>query len=239
MLHCTLAQGAAWGAVARHLRHRLHMTAPDLLSHGDGPVHAPDRDFHDQATQEAARHLPDAPCHLIGHSFGATLALRIALDHPERIKSLTMIEPVLFCASKGPGAVAHDAALADLPDAFLRGDTAQAARIFLEIWGAEPFDAMPQPLQSYITDRIWIPAACAPALEQDTANILARLPQLHRPTLLLQGSQSHPVIAEISARLAQDIPNTQTQTLPDAAHMAPLTHPKQTAAAIAEFLDTH
>ncbi len=237
MLHCTLAQGAAWGVVARHLRDRLSMAAPDLLSHGAGPEFDPSRDFHDQATECAARHLPDAPCHLIGHSFGATLALRIALDQPDRVKTLTLIEPVLFCATNGPGRVAHDAHVADVPPSLARGDTHEAARIFLSLWGAEDYDAMPAARQTYMTDRIWIPAATEPALLHDTANIMARLPQLQTPTLLLQGENSPPVIAEITARLAKDIPNARVQTLASTAHMAPLTHPKDTATAILAFLD--
>lgn len=237
MLHCTLAQGGAWAGVARHLRRDLSMTAPDLLSHGAGPVHDPAHDFHDQATHAAAEHLPQGPVHLIGHSFGATIALRLALDHPGAVKTLTLIEPVLFCAANGPGRAAHDAHIKDVPTALAQGDTATAARIFLSLWGAEPFDAMPPVRQTYMTDRIWIPAACEPALLEDRANILPRLPHLKPPTLLLQGAQSPPVIAEIIAHLADAIPDAQSKTIPGAAHMAPLTHAAETAAMIARFVN--
>lgn len=214
------------------------MVAPDLLAHGQGPSFDPALDFHDQATHAAAKHLPQSPTHLIGHSFGATIALRLALDHPTRIASLTLIEPVLFCAANGPGLKAHDAHLADLPDALARGDKDQAARLFLSLWGADDFDALPDRIRTYITDRIWIPKACEPALLHDRAHILPRLPTLQTPTLLLSGANSPPVIAEINARLARDLPNARRETLPNAAHMAPITHPQATAAAIAQFLDT-
>ncbi|UWQ95040.1 alpha/beta hydrolase [Rhodobacteraceae bacterium M385] len=236
LLHCTLAQGGAWGPMARHLRDRFTMIAPDLLSHGNGPTHDASRDFHEQATAEAATHLPQTPTHLIGHSFGATIALRLALDHPARVKSLTLIEPVLFCAATGPGRAAHDALTADIPSHLAYGDKSAAARIFLSLWGAEPFDAMAPALQSYVTDRIWIPAACEPALTSDTANLLPRLSRLQTPTLLLQGDRSPPVIAEILTRLAKDIPHARRQIIPNAAHMAPLTHPQATAAAISRAL---
>ncbi|OAN73144.1 hypothetical protein A8B78_18910 [Jannaschia sp. EhC01] len=237
MLHCTLAQGSAWAGVARHLRERLTISAPDLLAHGEGPEHDPAQDFHDQATEAAARHLtPDT--HLIGHSFGATIALRLALDHPGRVKTLTLIEPVLFCAATGPGRAAHDAYIADVPKALAQGDTAAAARIFLRLWGSGDFDAMPAGPQTYITDRIWIPGATEPALIDDQARILPRLPHLKIPTLLLQGALSPPVIAEITTQLARVLPNARSQTLPSAAHMAPLTHAGPTAQAITAFLDT-
>ncbi|GAB5449233.1 alpha/beta fold hydrolase [Gymnodinialimonas sp.] len=236
MLHCTLANGGAWASLARHLRGRLTLVAPDLLAHGDGHAFDPTRDFHDQATEAAARHLTPG-MHLIGHSFGATIALRLALDQPERVKSLTLIEPVLFCAAHGPGRAAHDAYVAGVPQALAEGDRARAARCFLGLWGAEPFDGMPPARQAYITDRIWIPAATEPALLDDRARILPRLPQLPTPTLLLHGALSPPVIPEIIARLSSDIPNSQAQVLDGAAHMAPLTHPAATARAILGFLD--
>ncbi|MBL4627261.1 MAG: alpha/beta hydrolase [Roseicyclus sp.] len=207
------------------------------MAHGHGPDHDRTRDFHDQATAEAARHLPDAPCHLIGHSFGATLALRIALDQPARIASLTLFEPVLFCASNGPGRAAHDGHSAGLPRALAGGDTAAAARIFLDLWGTQSFDDLPERHRTYITDRIWIPEVTEPALVYDRAHILARLPRLMTPTLLLQGANSPPVVSEINTRLADDLPNAQCHTIPNAGHMAPITHTRQSGAAITAFLD--
>lgn len=237
MLHCTFAQGSAWAGVARHLAGRISMIAPDLLGHGAGPVPDPGQDFHDQATFEAARHLPEAPCHLVGHSFGATLALRLALDHRDRVKTLTLIEPVLFCAANGPGRAAHDAHLSGMPAALAAGDRRAAARMFMGLWGAQPFDASPPALQRYITDRIWIPDACAPALVEDRAGILPRLAGLHLPTLLLQGAKSPTVIAEILCHLQHVLPNATSHTIPNAAHMAPITNASATAHALTAFLN--
>ncbi|MEX3016402.1 alpha/beta fold hydrolase [Gymnodinialimonas hymeniacidonis] len=236
LLHCTLAHGGAWAGVARHLAHRLTMSAPDLLAHGAGPEADRNRDFHDQASEAAARHLPDAPAHLIGHSFGATLALRLAVEAPERVRSLTLIEPVLFCAADGPGRAAHDAHFAPLAAAMTDGDLAEAARVFLGLWGTEDFDDLPKAQQRYIIDRIWIPEATEPALIQDRAALLPRLGDLYVPTLLIEGAHSPPVINEINTRLALGLPNATRVRIAGASHMAPITHPAETAAAIDGFL---
>ncbi|HLJ08120.1 MAG TPA: alpha/beta hydrolase, partial [Acidimicrobiia bacterium] len=42
-----------------------------------------------------------APVHLVGHSYGASVALRAGLRHPERLAGLTLIEP--HCADTGDG----------------------------------------------------------------------------------------------------------------------------------------
>ena len=238
MLHCTLAQGGAWAGMARHLLARLTMVAPDLLSHGTAPDADRSRDYHAQATQAAAAHLPEALCHLIGHSFGATLALRIALDRPGSVKTLTLIEPVLFCAADGPGRAAHDAHVAKLPGGYSSAAPKVIAKHFLELWGAEPFAALSDAHQDYMAARTWIPAATEPALIHDNANMLPRLPHLTVPTLLIEGAATHPVIGEINTRLSNDIPAARRHVIPEAAHMAPITHPLATATAIATFLGT-
>ena len=36
------------------------------------------------------------PIHLVGHSYGGAVALRFAMQQPERLRSLVLIEPVAF-----------------------------------------------------------------------------------------------------------------------------------------------
>jgi pimeloyl-ACP methyl ester carboxylesterase len=239
LLHCSLAHSGAWDGVARALSDRLHLTAPDLVGHGKGPARDPGIDLHDQATGAAAGYLPDTPCHLVGHSFGATVALRLALDHPTRVASLTLIEPVLFAAARGlPGWQAHRAAMAALDRYFDAGDAEGATRLFLSDWGGSvPLDAMPAAQRAYMVARIWVVPESAPALEEDKAGLLPRLGALACPVLLVEGDRSPPVIAEIQTALASAIPQAGRAIIAAAGHMAPITHPAEVASAIAAFLD--
>jgi len=238
LLHCSLAHSGAWEGVARALSDRLHLTAPDLVGHGRGPQRDPARDYHDHATEAAAAHLPEAPCHLIGHSFGATVALRLALDHPARVASLTLIEPVLFAAARGlPGWQRQRAGVAGLDAAFAAGDTATATRLFLSVWGEGPgFDDLPAAQQRYLQDRIWVVAASRAALDDDTARLLPRLAQLACPVLLVEGDRSPPVIAEIQTALGAAIPGHHRAVIDGAGHMAPVTHPVAVADKIRHLL---
>ena len=97
-LHCSLAHSGAWEGVVRALGPGLRVTAPDILGHGKAPDIDPGRDLHDQCYEAVLPHLPEGRFDAVGHSFGATLALRLAEELPERVRSLTLIDPVLFAA---------------------------------------------------------------------------------------------------------------------------------------------
>lgn len=238
LLHCSLAHSGAWDGVARALSDRLQMIAPDLVGHGRGPARDTGRDYHDHCTDAALAHLPDRPCHLVGHSFGATVALRLALDHPERVKTLTLFEPVLFAAARGrPGWQEHRAKMGALDPLLAAGKAEEATALFLSEWGGDaPFSALPPAQRSYLVQRIWAVPASAPALDADSAAILPRLGQLACPVLLLEGAASPPVIAEIQSVLASAIPQARRAAISGAGHMAPITHPAAVAAEIARML---
>ncbi|MCT4684407.1 MAG: alpha/beta hydrolase [Roseicyclus sp.] len=239
LLHCSLAHSGAWDGVARALSARLRLRAPDLPGHGRGPARDPARDYHDSCTDAVTGHLPDTPCHLVGHSFGATIALRLALDHPGRVASLTLIEPVLFAAAEGrPGWQAHAEAIAPLEDLFARGEVEAATRLFLSVWGGGvPLDAMPEAQRRYMIERIWVVLASHPALHDDHARLLPRLGQIACPVQLVEGADSPPVVAEIQTALGAALPGHRRVVVEGAGHMVPITHPGPVAAAIAGLLD--
>jgi len=234
LLHCSLAHAGAWVGLAKQMGDGWRLIAPDLVGHGKAPDHDPAQDFHDQATAHARGHMPDAPVHLVGHSFGATVALRLALERPDRVRSLTLIEPVLFAAAAdGPGKRDHAAAFAQITPALLAGDHAAAARRFMAVWGdGTPFDDLPAGQRRYILPRMPLIAASFPALEEDAAGLLPRLGRLECKVLLLAGQRSPRVIHDIQDRLAADLPQARRAVIDGAGHMLPITHPAETAAEI-------
>lgn len=90
------------------------------------------------------------PFHLVGHSYGGAIALKVALEYPGLLNSLIVFEPVLFSVlvAHGPdGSAAHEiVALRDdtirLAD---RGDLDAAAERFVAYWlGAGTWAATPE-----------------------------------------------------------------------------------------------
>jgi len=242
-LHCSLAHGGAWTGFAGHLQ-GVTLTAPDLLGHGRSGEWDGVSDFHTGATRQAMAGLTQmgaAPVHLIGHSFGATVALRMALESPDRIASLTLFEPVLFCAARaagGPAYATHLAQHSEFAAALAAGDKRAAAIAFQAIWGrGEAFETLPPGQADYILQRIDLIAAQNPVLESDAAGMLTygRLESLGVPVLLLQGADSPAVIDAINAELARRLPQVQRAVVAGAGHMVPITHAAECARLVQGF----
>lgn len=233
-VHCAMASGRALEPLAGALP-EVTLTAFDLPGHGRSPEGTGDAQT--AATQFAADLLQDRPAHVIGHSFGATVALRLALEHPDRVRSLCLVEPVLFAALRGgPLWTAVNQLQAPFHRAFAEGDRAEAARRFHGLWGGggPAFDELPAPVRSHWLQRIHLIIAQRAALHDDTGDLLAPggLEGLQMPVLLLHGADSPAPIRAIEDALAARLPAPRRVQVPGAGHMVAITHPVEVAAAL-------
>jgi len=238
-LHCSLAHGGAFRGLGRALAARATLIAPDLPGHGSGPPWpGPGRGT--QAAQALAEGLLDRPMHVLGHSWGGVVALRLAAAHSGRVLSLTLLEPVLHAAAAGrPGHAAEMAAEARVRALLAAGEAEAAARAFATVWGGVADWAALAPER-----RAQLAAGMPMAMGEDAAingpgPLLAPggLEALAVPVLLLEGAESPPVIAEIMEAVAARLPDARRAAIPGAGHMLPVTHPGPVAARIAAFLD--
>lgn len=241
LLHCMLGRARDWEGLLAALRSPLAARSFDLPGHGRSDQWDGTGDLHAHCTELALARCT-AGSVVIGHSFGATLALRLALEGTSALRALVLIEPVLFAAAQGtPEAEAQAGFDADLARAFSRGDLAAAARQFLALWSdGPPFDALPSEMQQRIAARMEMVRATAHVLNDDSTGLLrpGRLEALDLPVLILRGGASPPITDAICRRLAERLPQARYATIPGAGHMVPITHSVETAARIDRFLKT-
>ena len=232
MIHCALARHDALLPLAQAIGGQV--TLMGMPGHGQS-ADWDGRHEYQTLVDKAAAACCDGPTHLIGHSFGATAALRLAVKRPELVNRLTLIEPVYFAAAKGTDVhAAHIKAFRPFVAAMLTGDEARAAQIFNDMWGDTAWSDIPTRLQNYLVNRIHLIVAGGAAIEEDADGITSpeRLKALDLPVTLIRGDKTQPVIEAIHAALQGRIAGALDHTVPDATHMVPIGHMEDVAAII-------
>jgi lipase len=241
-IHCTLAHSGSWSGVQGRLLDRLRMRVFDRPGHGKSGDWTGGADavaLHDLTTRIAAA-LIDGHTDVVGHSFGATIALRLAQEMPDRIRSLTMIEPVLTTAARGhPDYGAYLDGMRRFHQFLADGDRLAAARAFNNMVSPEaPFDELPQKVQDSFARRIHLIRDESGVTLEDATRLLSpgNLEALAQPVLLMEGGKSPALMHHVNDALAARLPQARRVLVAGAGHMAPLTHPQAVAAEIATCL---
>jgi len=187
---------------------------------GDGDSDAGARETHSFATYARDAFQAMDACgvrtaHVGGMAFGSRVAVRMALDRPERVRSLA-----LFDATAGPPA----------PEAERRAGSAQAARLRADA-GLAVRDV----------DRRWFarrdPAGAGLALEalRREPPWTEGLATIAAPTLVACGEQD-PNFAG-AQRMAQEIPGARFEAMPMTGHASILDRPDLVASLLRGFLE--
>lgn len=149
LVHGGSAGGAAAFAGQRPLADAFELVLPDRPGTGDTPADGPQDAVRDGAL--VADLLADG-AHLVGHSYGAVVAMVAAAQRPGQVRSLTLIEPPAFqLAGDDPEVAAYwgelDAAVHD-PDPVTR-----VRRFFTSAGIAATVpEVLPPPLQALAED---------------------------------------------------------------------------------------
>lgn len=246
MIHCSLGHAGGWARMVAALDDMVSAIAFDLPGHGRSADWDERDDIQTVSTAMAVDLLEDVaagePVDVIGHSFGGTVALRLAVERPDLVRSLVLIEPVFFAVvlADRPDLPARDSAhMTRYRDALLAGDRAAAAEAFTSVWGdGRGWERLPEAQKEALATRIHLIEAGAAAIYDDASGILSSgaLGRIAVPTLLIKGASSPETISVINDGLARRIPGAEQLAVEGAGHMAPITHPDAVAAAVRAFL---
>lgn len=227
----------------KRLAGRFHVVAADLYGHG---ARAP-WDGHRRFTlaDEAAYFealLPDEPpVHLVGHSYGGAVALRIAATNRTRVRSLVLYEPAIWgtlcelCWGEPPTLeieAVRDETLA-LLDA---GGVQAAAERFIDYWtGAGAWAATSEERRQRLLPAIRSLRDSWPATFGERWSATS-LRSIEVPCLLLTGTRSTAAARQAVALLRGLMRNVRVLALDGLGHMGPVTHPERVDAAVDAFL---
>ena len=243
LVHCSASSARQWKALAEQLPD-FHPVPLDLWGHGNqGRWHgAAPLSLAEEAVAIHEACPAGRPFHLIGHSYGGGVALRFALSLPQRLRSLTLIEPSSFHVLKD--AQVTDAHLLDeiraVAEAVNRGvicgDYFSGMQTFIDYWGgAGSWESLSDDkkvqfghLAVHIAHHFWS------LIEEKTP--LAAYRAVDVPTLIVCGTRSPQPSRTITQLLVETLPHARHRTIRNAGHMSPITHPADVNGLVVEHV---
>lgn len=238
-LHANASSSSQWRALMDRLAPRFHVRAADGYGAGRSPPGPTDRRLRlDDEVDLLAPVLAGAgtPCALVGHSYGAAVALMVALRRPQQVRGLVLYEPTLFAwlDAESPPPNAADGirdAVARATAALAAGDRDAAAAHFIDYWmGAGSWARTPAARRAPVAAAIVNVQGWAAALFGERTP-LATCAALHCPVLLLTGSLSPASSRGVARLLAATLPQVQCLEFEGLGHMGPVTDPEPVNAA--------
>lgn len=171
-----------------------------------------------RALARALDDLDVARADLVGWSYGGGIALDFALDHPERVRTLTLIEPEADWVLRRLGRPQPGAeALRRVMEEYGPGEVSeeQLERFLFEVgFLPEGTDARSLPRwPEWVRHRNSLRIGDTPSRHEDEP---ARLRAFERPVLLFEGEGSPEHMRATVEALEQEFPNARTEELPGA-----------------------
>ena len=181
--------------------------------------------------------------HVAGHSTGASIAAQLALDHPEKVHTLTLLEPTLMSLPLG---AAFLTAASPVFEAYGSGDHSRAFAMF--VTSASGLDW--ERCQALLEERI--PGVVTQSIKDADTFFGVELPALtdwtfgpeqaaaiRTPVLSVIGADTQPLWVEIAGFLRASLPHVEECTIDRVGHLLHIQRPEPVAQAMAQFLTRH
>lgn len=243
LLHSSASSSRQWQMLAAQLQPQYRVIAIDLHGHGrqadwrgDSPL---------TLAGEAALALPLLPiegAHVVGHSYGGAVALKLATLAPQAVRSLSVYEPVLAAwlvddDAHSPAAREFLATGAFVDRALARGEHELAAWHFVDYWGGPgAWAALSPERQAALAPRMPAVGAHFGALLGERMGPLA-LAALPMPMLCLHGDATRASTRRVAQLLRAVLPGARHEALHGMGHLGPITHAAEVNACIRAFIE--
>jgi len=189
-------------------------------------------------TRKLMGYLGVEKAHIVGHSAGGKIALQFALEYPEMVHTLSLLEPDLTSCVSAPTIQQAIQFIAPLGEMYQRGDKAGAINAFLSLVAG--------PDGPNIMEKV-IPGAMNQAIKDADALFQIDLvagqsittaedaKRVKQPVLSVVGADTLPIFKEIAEIVSAWFPQSSKVVIPNANHAFPFTNPRELAEVLSGF----
>jgi pimeloyl-ACP methyl ester carboxylesterase len=185
-------------------------------------------------------HLGVPRAHIAGHSSGAAVAAQLALNHPERVRTLILLELSLLSVPSGE---AFFQQVGPAFEAYANGDHEGALAIFMGAVSGLDWatcrvaldELLPGAVELAIKDADTFFGIELPALTEWTFGP-AEAAAISQPVLSVLGTETQPLWVDVADFLRSSLPHVEDCTIDGVGHLLHIQRPEPVARAMAEFL---
>jgi pimeloyl-ACP methyl ester carboxylesterase len=242
-LHSSLSSSKQWRGLTKKLDDQFTCINIDLIGYGNACAVEDDSGYNFNVEKFRIKTIlnntaPGEKYHLVGHSCGGAIALKIAVEEPENILSISLFEPVAFHLLKYSTNVKHNQ-LADNVRVFAENiatiENIKGAEMFLDFWNGQGFFAsLPSKIKSIMAKDI-------NKVKLDFIGILKEkytledLKKIDCSCLIILGEYTQEVSKTLSNTIVDSLKVVEFNEV-KAGHMAPISSPQLVEPLIERFI---
>jgi pimeloyl-ACP methyl ester carboxylesterase len=244
LLHAGGSSGAQWTKTGDALADTHTLIAPDLISFGTsepwpeagGLTHELQADL----VADIIETESTTPLDIVGHSYGGSTALRLALRRPELVRSLMLIEPNVSWLLKDANDPLYEEGIS-IANTFIASVQAGRPEVGWEYFidgrnGAGTWARMSdQSRARFLAQSERVQEAFISNLNHQISR--AECGRIGVPVTVACGALTTPTDIRISELVRDAITQAHYEIIPDAGHMSPFTHPFDIARLVQEHLE--
>lgn len=180
---------------------------------------------------------------LVGNSAGGTVAMQFALQHPDRVQALILVDAAVYAGGGAPSwvrPILKTPQMDRLGPLVARQIQAQGVEFIKTAWH-DPSRITPDVFEGYqkpLRVENWDKALWQLTLASQESGLAERLNELTMPILVITGDDDRIVPTEQSLRLASELPNASLKVIEQSGHLPHEEKPVEFMQAVTEFLST-
>ncbi len=180
---------------------------------------------------------------LVGNSAGGTISMMTALQYPDRVQALILVDPAVYAGGGAPGWIRPILGTPQMDHLgpLVARQIQERGPDLIELAWHDPSRISPGIFEGYkkpLQVENWDKALWYLTTSSQESTLVDQLNELDLPTLVITGDDDRIVPTEQSIQLADELPNAILQVIPQCGHVPHEERPNEFMQVVEEFLSS-